>query len=155
MFRGSSHRSTSSPSPLWRLSLSLKDLPQRDLTIRNYNWSTQDRSTQFNHLIFYTRGSTKSIKVTKLLVTRLQILSLITSYKEEYRLKLKEACESRNQVVESMSWKPKEISFERFALENWKLEKLFSFERNLIFKVYMAQNLLFNSNSMTHLYCNS
>ena len=68
LFRGLSHRSTSLLSPLWRISLSTKGSSTKGPITRNYKRSTQDRSTQLHHSILYTRGSTKPIEVTKLLV---------------------------------------------------------------------------------------
>jgi len=61
-------------------------------------------------------------------------------------MKLKELFESRNSSKKNLrAEKPNEISSEKIALENWKLEKLFSFEANLNF-YENSQNLCYETN---------
>jgi len=55
--------------------------------------------------------------------SRSQTLSLVTSYRVEYEMKLKELCESRNSNRKNLrTEKLNEIRFGKIAFEIWKLE---------------------------------
>ena len=112
----------------------LRDLPQRDHTHRNYNlvYTRLEHTTPPLNLLHKRQHKANWDYKALGVPTRSQILSLTTSYKVKYEVRLKKLSERRNSVRKNRGVsKLTENSFKKKELEDSKLEKLFSFETNL------------------------
>ena len=124
LFQGSSHHFTSLPSQLWRIPLSSKGSSTKGPYTKELQLGLhKTKVNNSTNSTLYTRGSTKLIEITKVLVIQQDHKhSLTTSYKVEYEVLLKKLNERWNLVKKNTgALKPTENSFEKKELENWKV----------------------------------